>query len=186
VFEQLDARLRERLAEVRCEIPAALAVSVSITDARNGEQPVLRIEYGRDGAAARVSAARGLPELRVTVVKGQADRADYAFTGGAVSIGRGAEPADAFGRMRRNDVAFLDARDGATETVARAHARVEFDPALGAYLLFNESSSNPTFLLRGGRSMRVTPRDRRGVRVESGDEVQLGRAVLKLTIAPVA
>lgn len=186
VFERLDARLRERLAEVRCEIPAALAVSVSITDAANGEQPVLRIEYGSDGAASRVSTARGLPELRVAVVKGQADRADYAFTGRAVSIGRGAEPADAFGRMRRNDVAFLDARDGATETVARAHARVEFDPALGAYLLFNESSSNPTFLLRGGRSMRVTPRDRRGVRVESGDEVQLGRAVLKLTIAPVA
>ena len=116
------------------------------------------------------------------MLKGQCDRADYTFQGGVVSIGRGEEPSDALGRVRRNHVVFLDVRDGITETVGRAHARLELDPAAGAYLLFNESGSNPTFLLRGGRSLRVTPRDRRGVRVESGDEVQLGRAVIKLAV----
>ena len=84
--------------------------------------------------------------------------------------------------MRRNHVAFLDVQDGVTESVARAHARLEFDPASWSFHLFNESSSNPTFLLRGGRSMRVVPRDPRGVRVQTGDEVQLGRAVVRLAI----
>jgi len=183
VFGQLEARLRERLAEIRCEIPASLAASVSVTDSTSDERPVMWVECSNDVDAPRNRAEPELPELRVIVVKGQSDRPDYTFKGGAITIGRGAEPSDAFGRMRRNDVAFLDARDGVTETVARAHARFEFDPALGAYLLFNESISNPTFLLRGGRSIRVTPRDRRGVRVQSGDEVQLGRAVLKVALA---
>jgi hypothetical protein len=184
VFGQLEARLRERLAELRCDIPPSLAASVSVTDATNGARPALWVEGRNDqDADPRTQVAAALPELRVIVVKGQCDRPDYQFRGGAIAIGRGTEPADAFGRVRRNDVAFLDGRDGVTETVGRAHARIEFDPALRAYLLFNESSSNPTFLLRGGRSMRVTPRDRRGVRVQSGDEVQLGRAMIRVAVA---
>jgi hypothetical protein len=182
VFDQLAARLRERLAEVRCEIPATLDASVTVIDGPNGDGPILQVECGNtDSAAARI--ARRIPELRLHVAKGQCDLADYTFTGGSVSIGRGAEPADALGRIRRNDVAFGDGRDGVTETVARAHARIEFDPALRAYLLFNESTTNPTFLLRDGRSLRIAARDRRGVRVVSGDAVQLGRAVVSLAIA---
>lgn len=180
VFGQLGARLRERLAEIRCEFPADLVTEVSVTEGAGGD-PVLRVECRRDVTAASAATATA-PALQVRVVKGQCDRVDYEFTGGAVAIGRGSEPADAFGRMRRNQIAFADVRDGISETVARAHARIEFDPALGAYLLFNESGSNPTFLLRGGRSLRVTPRDRRGVRLESGDHIQLGLAVVAVTV----
>ena len=61
------------------------------------------------------------------------------------------EPSDAFGVVRRNHVAFLDVRDGTTETVGRAHARLQFDPASGHYLLFNEASSNPTSIVRAGK-----------------------------------
>jgi hypothetical protein len=183
VFSQLDARLRERLAEIRCAFPASLTASVEVTSSTNGHDPLLRVECSNDSdPGSRGRDPRELPELQVRVLKGQCDRADYTFKGGVVSIGRGEEPSDALGRVRRNHVVFLDVRDGVTETVGRAHARLELDPAAGAYLLFDESGSNPTFLLRGGRSLRVTPRDRRGVRVESGDEVQLGRAVIKLAV----
>jgi hypothetical protein len=178
VFGQLEARLRERLTEVRCEIPATLVTSVSVSEGSDERGSVLRVDCSSDA-----DAVRSIPELRLHVAKGQSERADYTFTGGIVSIGRGALPGDALGRVRRNDVAFGDARDGVTETVARAHARVEFDPVLRGYVLFNESSTNPTFLLRGGRSLRVAPRDRRGVRIASGDEVQLGRAIVNVTIA---
>jgi hypothetical protein len=181
VFGQLDARLRERLTELRCDIPASLTTSVSVADAADGHEPLLRVECSSGGdAAGGARAGCEMPALQVHVLKGQCEHADYTFSGNVVSIGRGREPSDAFGRVRRNHVVFLDVRDGVTETVARAHARLERDPELGSYLLFNESSTNPTFLLRGGRSMRVTPRDRRGVRVGPGDEVQLGRAVIKL------
>lgn len=183
VFAQLEPRLRERLKEVHCEIPARLATSVSVSDSADAGGPVLRVDCSNDSDASGAGAAPSVPELRLRVTKGESDRTDYTFTGGAVSIGRGALPADALGRVRRNDVAFGDARDGVTETVARAHARLEFDPVGRGYVLFNESSTNPTFLLRGGRSLGVAARDRRGVRVVSGDEIQLGRAIVSVTIA---
>ena len=183
VFGQLDARLRERLAEIRCEIPPVLVASVVVSDDTSPDGPVMRVECGngRDPSSAS-GAATGIPELRILVVKGDCEHSEYAFTGGVVSIGRGAEPSDALGRVRRNDVAFGDVRDGVTETVGRAHARLEFEPVQRAYLLFNESNSNPTFVLRGGRCLPVTPRDRRGVRVRSGDDVQLGRALVRITV----
>jgi hypothetical protein len=181
VFAQFSARLRERLTEIRCEIPQPLMTAVSVTEGGEGE-PVLRVECRTDAGA--IPAAPIEPAaLLVRVVKGQCERTDHEFSSHAVSIGRGAEPADAFGRVRRNEIAFADVRDGVSETVARAHARIEFDPAARAYLLFNESSTNPTFLLRGGRSLRVAPRDRRGVRVASGDALQLGRALVEIAIA---
>ena len=186
VFAQLEPRLRERLKEVRCEIPARLGTAVAVSATGGG--PILRVECSTDSDVARadverVGEAPGVPKLQLRITKGESERAEYTFTGGAVSIGRGALPADALGRVRRNDVAFGDARDGVTETVARAHARLEFDPITRVYLLFNESSTNPTFLLRGGRSLGVAARDRRGVRVVSGDEIQLGRAIVSVTIA---
>jgi hypothetical protein len=180
VFSQLGARLRERLMEIRCEGPQSFTATVVVTDGRDGE-PVIRLECRNDAAAAPAAPLEAAA-LQIRVVKGQCDRVEHEFSGCAVSIGRGAEPADAFGRVRRNDIAFTDVRDGISETVARAHARIEFDPVARAYLLFNESSSNPTFLLRGGRSLRVTPRDRRGVRLESGDHIQLGLAIVAVTV----
>ena len=180
VFAQLESRLRERLAEVRCEPPAPLNVTVTVRT--DGTGPVLRVDCSSDLDAVRSRLTRRIPELQLRIDKGQCDRPEYSFSGGVVSFGRGAEPADAFGRVRRNDVAFGDVRDGVTETVARAHARIEFDAATGAYLLFNESSTNPTFLLRGGRSLRVAPRDRRGVKLASGDALQLGRAIVTVAV----
>ena len=182
VFARLDERLRERFAEIRCVTAAPITASVDVSDGADGA-PVLRVECSGDGGARpSADAACEPPELRLAIVRGQCDRPEYAFTGGRVTIGRGVDPADALGRVRRNGVAFLDMRDGVTETVARAHARIEFDAALGAYVVFNESGSNPTYIVRGGRSLRVSPRDPRGVRLESGDELQLGRAVIGVSI----
>ena len=52
VFDQLETRLRERLMEVRCEIPATLAASVSIAESTNGGGPVLWVECSSDADAA--------------------------------------------------------------------------------------------------------------------------------------
>jgi hypothetical protein len=143
--------------------------------------------FGATGTAAAAAGATAgrepLPSLQVSVLAGRCEQAAYTFAERVITIGRGASPTDTLGRMRRNQIAFRDEiRDGVTETVARAHARLEFDEHLRAYVLFNESSSNPTFIRRGGRNLRVAPRDPRGVRVEPGDELQLGRAVLRLGI----
>lgn len=184
VFKQLEPRLRERLAELRCEPPAALQTQVSVEIDGVDDQPVLALDCVLDELAAPLPApaARGFATLAIMVLKGQCEQAEYKFAEPVVAIGRTVDPVDALGNIRRNQVAFVDSRDGISETVARAHARIQLDPETGSYHLFNEASSNPTFILRGGRSIRVPPREPRGLRVQSGDEVQLGRAVLRLTI----
>jgi hypothetical protein len=184
VFRQLETRLRERLAELRCDAPQTIGTEVSFPHAATGDvEPMFAVECFNDvPAPVERPADPACPVLRVVVVKGAASEAEYTFGGPDVAIGRTAEPVDALGRVRRNHVAFLDTLDGVTETVGRAHARLQFDADTGAYHLFNEASSNPTFVLRGGRSLRVPPRDPRGLRVQSGDEVQLGRAVIRLSI----
>ena len=74
-----------------------------------------------------------------------------------IRIGRLEEPVDAFGQIRVNHIAFLDVRDGVNETVGRAHARLQIDAASGHYHLFNEGSSNPTSIVRAGRTLRFDP-----------------------------
>lgn len=184
VFRQLEARLRERLAELRCDAPQAIQTDVSFSPAATSEtEPMFAVECSNEvPVPVDKPDDRTCPGLRVVVVKGASAEAEYSFAGPVVAIGRTAEPVDALGRVRRNHVVFLDTRDGVTETVGRAHARLQFDVDTGAYHLFNEASSNPTYVLRGGRSLRVPPRDPRGLRVQSGDEVQLGRAVIRLAI----
>jgi hypothetical protein len=99
-----------------------------------------------------------------------------------ISIGRTAEPIDASGRIRRNHVAFLDEIDGTTETVGRAHAHLRFDATAAECRLFDEGSSNGTSIIRGGSAIQVPARDPRGVRIQSGDEIQLGRALIRVSI----
>jgi len=187
VFSRLDGRLRERLAEIRCDVPPALVTSTTVADGAPDGVPLVRVECSTNGDGAASPGTATPPELQVSVVKGQCDRAEYTFCGGVIPIGRGTEPSDAFGRVRHNEITFGDEiRDGITETVARAHARVEFDRTLRAYVVFNESSSNPTFVVRNGRSLRINPRDPRGVRLESGDHLHVGRAVLKIAVRPAS
>jgi len=187
VFSRLDVRLRERLAEIRCDVPSALVTSTTVADSAAEGVPLVRIECSMNGDSPARSGTMTPPELQVAVVKGQCDRAEYRFSGGVIPIGRGIEPSDALGRVRHNEITFVDEiRDGISETVARAHARVEFDPVLAAYVVFNETSSNPTFVVRNGRSLPINPRDPRGVRLESGDHLHIGRAVLKISLRPAS
>jgi hypothetical protein len=184
VFERLEERLRARLAEMNCEEPDALDIAVFVAAPEGDEpQPVLSVECART-AARRPAVARMAepPQVAIAVLKGQCEAEDYVFDEPVIAIGRTPAPSDAFGVVRHNHVAFLEVRDGVTETVARAHARLQFEPATGGYLLFNESSSNPTSIIRAGRPIRIAPRDPRGTRVQSEDQIQLGRALLKVSV----
>jgi hypothetical protein len=188
IFEQLEGRLRDRLTELRSDAPASFVTSVIVDtehEAPEAGQRLLSIECSKDATArpalTTVSHKR-FHTVRVSVIKGLCAEPEYVFEEPVVAIGRLAEATDAFGQIRVNHVAFLDVRDGVNETVGRAHARLQFDNASGHYHLFNEASSNPTSIVRAGKTLRVAPRDPRGVRVQSGDQLQLGRAVLRVTI----
>ena len=183
IFDQLEERLRERLGELQCEAPERIRTNVVF--ANETAESMLTVECSSDMTeTVETAEASSLQRkfLRITVVKGQCSESDYVFDEPVVRIGRTAEPTDAYGQIRLNHVVFLDERDGVNETVGRAHARLEFDRASGNYHLFNDGSSNPTSIVRGGQTIRVAPRDPRGVRVQSGDQIQLGRAALRITV----
>ena len=185
IFGQLEPRLRERLDELRCERPDVIVTSVTILEPseEEPESRVLSVELSGDpDVQPAPPLPDGYPRLTITIVKGQCSEPEYVFEEPAVAIGRTEEPTDAFGQVRHNHVAFLEERDGINETVGRAHARIQYDRASGGYYVFNEGSSNPTSILRRGHTIRVAPRDPRGVRLQSGDQLQLGRAVLRVIV----
>lgn len=184
-FQDFRARVLERLAELRCEANSGVHVDVTCVaeppaDWTAGQ--LFDVRYVSAPSPELSSPAVEPPALHVTVLAGTIAEGPDTFREATVSIGRTADPSDDKGRLRRNRIAFLDAVDGVNETVGRAHARLRRDPANGEYRLFDEGSRNGTSILRDGEMIVVHARDPRGVRVRSGDEIHLGRAVLRIEI----
>jgi len=179
-FADLDGKVRERFRERRCEVPPALAINVSMLKKAPADWEPNRwfsIDCRARGDAAPRSASSSSPVLKVTVVKGLATRRSYAFSDTTILIGRTAEVVDRSGRIRANHLAVEDR----SSTVSRAHARFRYDKAHGAYRLLDEGSARGTRLVRGGTTICV-PHDPRGVRIQSGDEIHFGDAVVRVTL----
>jgi hypothetical protein len=200
----LAAEIRERLAERGCPVPPDLTVDVEVTEQGGPEygDRRYRIDFERAERASVPAAppaapagagtvavhipslAGGRPTLELTVLKGAATRKVYSFPAGRLYVGRLEEILDEEGRVRRrNDVAFLEEGD-VNQTVSREHARILFDEAAGEIRLRAEPGASSTRILREGRTVDVSARDPRGVRLQSGDELHFGRACVKVAIRP--
>lgn len=59
-------------------------------------------------------------------------------------------------------------------------ASEKFDAAAGAHLLYGDGGRNGTSSVRDGTTIPGPRRDPRGVPVQSGGEIHLGRAVLRV------
>jgi FHA domain len=185
----LEREVRERLNAKGARFPEGLAIPVGVTEQAGPEFGGRRYalafsKVAAQGEAEAGTAARGAarPLLRLAVRKGKAVRDAYDLDADRIYLGRLEEVLDAAGRVkRRNDVAFLE--EGEIEqTVSREHARIAWDPETSAFWLRDEGSASGTLLFRAGRSIEVSRHDRRGVRLETGDEIYLGRAALKLEL----
>lgn len=196
----LPAEIRERLAECGCPVPSDLKVDVEVTEQGGPEYgdrryriDFERVERGAGAPPPIVPAGAGTvqmpsptleekPTLELTVLKGTATRKVYSFPAGRLHIGRMEEIVDDEGRVRRrNDVAFLEEGD-VNQTVSREQARILYDEASGELRLRAEHGASSTRILREGRSIDVSSRDTRGVRLLSGDEIYFGRACVKVAI----
>jgi hypothetical protein len=181
VLADFEPRVRARLAEVRCDAPAGLRAALCC-EPPGDEGRRFVVEYERAPATPAT-----LPRLRATVLRGAAVEQALTFTEGTILIGRVADASAEGSLVRRNHLAFLDVRDGVTETVGRVHARVRVDPATGACRVYDEGSHNGTAILRQGDVIAVARRDPRGVRLRHGDQLQIGRALVQIDIdEPVA
>jgi hypothetical protein len=174
--EPLRKRVDQRLASAGCAAgPLDIQVAFATKVREDWTARDFNVHLSRVDAPAAPSH-----RLELVVTAGNAGRPSYAFTSVVVTIGRSADVCDARGRLiRTNDVAFADDGDEINQTVSRLHARIECEPDAGTWRLFDEGSAQGTHIIRGGRGHAV-PRGTRGLMLEAGDDIMVGRARLRV------
>jgi hypothetical protein len=126
---------------------------------------------------------------RLVVMEGKANEGEITLSKARINIGRTVDVYRAEGVLRRNDLAFTEDTD-INRTVSREHAHILYDKAAGEYRLFNdrwykrEDAGSPvpsTWIVRDGLSQEV-PHTTRGTKLEPGDEIHFGKAVVRFQL----
>jgi hypothetical protein len=181
-----DEELRKCLSKESCRFPEDLRVEIRTAQ---DEGAWLRVETLAEDAAPVVNVPRERQEAKLVVSAGVANQSEISLQKARTNIGRLIDVYKAEGLSRRNDLAF-DADNPINRTVSREHAHIVFDKASGEYRLFNDrwyqrgdkSENNcGLWIVRDGMGQEVH-RDSRGTRLESGDEIHLGKAVLRFQL----
>jgi pSer/pThr/pTyr-binding forkhead associated (FHA) protein len=124
---------------------------------------------------------------RLIVLEGAASPTEIALDQPRTNLGRTLDVYGNQGLSRRNHLAFAE-DDEIGSTVSREHAHVRRDPATGEYRMFNDRfysrdqrESCNIWIIRAGQSQEVH-RNTRGIRLQDGDEIHLGRAILQFRL----
>jgi len=177
----LHQRIEDRLRAAGCSTPAPSVKVSFVTKPRADwaeDEPDFHVEFGRDTAGVDPRASR---TLELTVLRGTTAASSYAFAT-SFAIGRGADVRDSRQRLiRMNDVAFAEGGGDVNHSVSRRHARVDHDPATGAFRVFDEGSAQGTTIIRKGRGLPV-PRGTKGLLLQAGDERVLGEARIGILV----
>jgi hypothetical protein len=189
----LEASVRRALAAAACPVPPGFSVHVHYRKRlpagwSDGQRFSLvgRVEKDTVSPAPAsppeaFAAAGGLPVVTLRPVKGKASRKVLEITSERINIGRGDEVVDRGQRLvRRNHLAFVQG-DEAGDSVSRAHAHIRCAPS-GECRLRDDNSAHGTRIVRAGRTIDVDAGNTRGVRLQPGDELHLGRAVVRVEI----
>jgi hypothetical protein len=182
-----DEELRKSLSKEACRFPDDLRVEIRAT---NEEGKWLRIETLAEEIAPPLEEAPPARRLAKLVVSaGAANKSEIPLQKARINIGRLAEVYKAEGLSRRNDLAFAE-DNPINRTVSREHAHIVHDKKTGEYRLFNDrwykrgnkaENNCGLWIVRDGMGQEVH-RDARGTRLEPGDEIHLGKAVVKFQI----
>jgi hypothetical protein len=180
----LRDRIISSLAAASCSV-GDLDVSIEYDSRarKHWRTPEFHIEFDRVAKRERPAPkpADAPPRVELTVLHGTAARRTYSLPPSArIDIGRCADVRDSRHRLiRTNHVAFLEGSNGVNQSVSRRHAHISYEPAARAFRLHDDGSEHGTGVVRHGRTLPV-PRGVRGVRLESGDEIVLGDARVRV------
>lgn len=126
---------------------------------------------------ARIAASQA---LKLSTIQGVTDRGTYLFAGSRINLGRCAEVRDHRNRlMRTNHVAFAESPTDPNSSVSRQHAHIDYIVEIAEYRLCDDRSAHGTGVLRNGSTISV-PSGTRGIRLQSGDEISLGEARVRI------
>ena len=179
-LDDLESKIRKRFQEIDCEAAFPLDVRIQFlkkAPAGWSAEQIFVLDLQKR-SPDHPPAATAVVSLRVQVLTAAGVKRTYTFTEPRILLGRTAEISDQRGGRRRNHVAL----DEQNTSVSRAHARMVYDTARGGYRLLDEGSTRGTQVIRRGDLIKVPKNDPRGVLLISGDEIQLGDVVLRVTI----
>jgi hypothetical protein len=179
----LRDRVIKRLASARCH-DAEVEVHLRFADVADPgwPRPDFHIALARLEAIAPPEPVTA-PQLDIVITNGTAEREQYSFSTLPIAIGRGIEVRDHRRQLVRiNHVAFAENGDNVNQSVSRRHARIGLDAETKRPRIIDDNSAQGTSIIRGGRGIAV-PRGSRGLTLQSGDEVVLGQARLRIKIA---
>ena len=184
----LRDRIHARVRDAGCD-PTNLQIVISYVPRTSPAWSTreYHVDFARVPAAAEpVPVAETRPaksrDLHLTIVNGTAEQASYVFSLPRVNLGRCAEVRDSVNRLlRTNHVAFADVAGTSNDSVSRQHAHIDYVEASRHYRIRDDRSAQGTSLVRNGRTLFV-PAGSRGIRLESGDEVVLGEARVRISI----
>jgi hypothetical protein len=169
-----ERELRDALSRARCHFPDDLNVAVETSP----DLPGPKERWLSVSAESQVKTAPVRKTARLIVARGTANQSDLVLSKARTNIGRTAEIHRTDGPSRQNELAFSDESD-INRTVSREHAHIAYSRTTSEYRLFNDRpAAGGVWIMRDGLS-RAVQRDARGVKLRHGDEIHLGRAVLR-------
>jgi hypothetical protein len=183
----LRERIHARLRDAGCDTGGLqIVVSYIPRTSPSWTTREYHVDFARVATAAAEPAAAPAPapamsrDLRLTIVNGTAEQATYVFSLPRVNLGRCADVRDSLSRLvRTNHVAFVDLVGTSNHSVSRQHAHIEYVETARHYRIRDDRSAQGTSVVRNGRTLSV-PAGSRGIRLESGDEVVLGEARVRV------
>jgi hypothetical protein len=180
--DSLRSEIHQKLSDSKASYPREMEIKVELATGGSGDADAGMCEL--DFAPLDREHKREIPAIRMTVLKGSAEKTLYDIKKDRILVGRLPEVLDREGRMiRRNDVVFLDNGEDVNTSVGRAHSRIWFDSGKQEFRIMDEVSRYGTRIIREGRSIEVPGGNTRGVRLRSGDEIYFGQACLRFEIS---
>lgn len=173
----LEQEVHGALRTSGCRFPENLRVDVAATvGIPTKDEPWLTVE-----AVSSEQAGMGRPPARLVVQEGTANVMELPLEKARVNIGRVLDVYREAGMYRRNDLTFLEESE-VNRSVSREHAHIVHDRVSGEYRLFNDrwyqhGAECGTWIVRDGMSQEVH-RNARGTKLEPGDEIHFGKAVV--------
>ncbi len=176
--QYLEQEIAGALREAGCRYPENLRVQVDPVVGL----PLPGISWLAVDVLSQDPAA--LATGRLVVRDGTANVGELRLDKARTNIGRVVDSYRSAGLFRRNDLAFA-AETEVNATVSREHAHITYDRSTGEYRLFNDRwyQRGPKpgecglWIVRDGMSQEVH-RDSRGAKLEPGDEIHFGSAVV--------
>jgi len=183
-----EEEVRNSLSRDLCRFPEDLRVQVRATDG-DQENWVLIETLAEDVPTEPEASPQARRVVKLVVAAGVANKGEILLKKTRTNIGRLMEVHKTAGLSRRNDLAFAE-DNPINRTVSREHAHIVHDKKTGEYRLFNDrwykrgdkrDGNCGLWIVRDGMGQEVH-RDTRGTRLLPGDEIHLGKAVLKFQV----